>query len=525
MRNNIFCIGGQVEGDSFIGRNAYVAQLRNAFIKSNVKTSVSIIGLTRTGKSSVVFNAFKGQRLLEQNIIYINEALGEFSYREMWQHIVREIAKQLNKIGLINVELYKMFSKIDNDSLKWIDFNETLKEIFEYLKEQELKTILVLDEFDKAESIFENDTKKFELLRNLLSAPKYNIFGIIISRRNLYEIEGTTYMSSTFHGVLEPIYLKGFNVDDMKEYYSKLNGYEISLTEEQKKEIIYYTGYSPYLLSIFGNKIVERVWRDKNQQHVINVSEIFFEDCKLINDYYRDIIRHLDRDGDLKRLIPFVIGPNVGVTQNDKYELMNLGYLRIEDDEIVAISRCFIDFLSYNQLNNSIWELIITTEMLLKQLLEKEMVNLIKAYKVFGSSLSEIEKNILLNTQGITNNDIIRYDKFIINNKHAFNQISTYFDVMSFADSIKIITQCWLIFSKYFGMGKLADWKVKFKQCSDARNPIAHGHEEYITEIQKKEVDLYCKEIIDSINKSKCLNQRVALSENDIVKLAAVYKK
>lgn len=515
--DNIFCIGGQVRGTSFIGRKKEVECLRRQFVDSNIKTAKSIIGLTRTGKSSFVDNAFLDIPETER-ILYVNVTLGDLSYYEMWQDIMWKLKKQLQRKELIDDELENLFSNFDEEELKWVKLNHSIKDTFEYLNEIGVKTILVLDEFDRASIIFENDTKKYDMLRELLSSPKYNIFTVTISRKNLNTIEGTTYQSSTLHGVLDPMYFKGFTEDDVQEYYNILEKYDIYLTDEQKKEIKYYAGVSPYLLSIFGNKLVER----KKVGKSIDITDVFQNDCKLINDYYKDIQKHLERDGDLKRLIPFIIGPNVGVTQNDRDELVNLGYLLFSDDRTIAVSEYFTQFLSVNMLNISIWDKIISVEKKIKQIIEREMGGLVDFYQVYGTSIKNIEREIILHTPD-AKNSISKYDIFIADTQKKFFQSCTYFDVMSLNDSLKIIVYAWSIFSKYFRDTELGEWRDKFKKCGNARNPIAHGHEEYITDIEKQEIDIYCKDILDSINKLSISKQGVIMSEEELVTKSKTY--
>ena len=515
--DNIFCIGGQVRGASFIGRKQDVKLLRNLFVDSTVKTAKSIIGLTRTGKSSFVDNAFLDIPETKK-ILYVNVTLGDFSYYEMWQDIMWKLKKQIKHKELLDDELDELLSNFDEDELKWVKLNHAVKDTFEYLNEIEVKVILVLDEFDRASVVFENDTKKYDMLRELFSSPKYNLFAITISRRNLNTIEGTTYQSSTLHGVLDPIYFKGFTEDDVEEFYDVLKKYDIFLSEEQKKEIKYYAGTSPYLLSIFGNKLVER----KKARKPINISDVFQNDCKLINDYYRDIQRHLERDGDLGRLIPFVIGPNVGVTQNDRDELVNLGYLLFSDDRTIAVSEYFTQFLNINMLNFSIWDAIISVEKKIKQIIEREMYGLIDFYQVYGETVKDIEREIILNTPD-AKNSISRYDIFIADTHKKFFKTCTYFDVMSLNDSLKIVAHAWGVFSKYFRDTELGEWCEKFEKCGNARNPIAHGHEEYITDIEKQEIDIYCKDILDSISKVAVSKQGIILSEEELVVKSATY--
>lgn len=515
--DNIFCIGGQVRGESFIGRKSEVEALRNLFVKSSVKTAKSIIGLTRTGKSSFVDNAFLDIPETER-ILYVNVTLGDLSYYEMWQDIMLKLRKQLQRKDLLDDELEDLLSNFDEDVLKWVKLNHSVKDTLEYLNELEIKVILVLDEFDKASIVFEEDTKKYDMLRELLSSPKYNLFAITISRRNLNTIEGTTYQSSTLHGVLDPIYFKGFNDDDVEEYYEVLKKYGILLTGEQKKEIEYYAGNSPYLLSIFGHKLVER----KKAGKPIDITDVFQNDCKLINDYYRDIQRHLERDGDLKRLIPFVIGPNIGVTQNDRDELVNLGYLLFEGERTIAVSDYFTQFLSINILNVSIWDAIISVEKKIKQVIEREMEGLIDFYQVYGETVKDIEREIIQNTPGAQKN-ISMYDTFIESTQKKFFKTCTYFDVMSLSDSLRIVANAWNVFSKYFKDDEYAEWREKFDKCGNARNPIAHGHEEYITDIEKQEIDIYCKDILESINKVPVDKQGVIMTEEELVAKSVSY--
>ena len=225
--------------------------------------------------------------------------------------------------------------------------------------------------------------------------------------------------------------------------------------------------------------------------------------CKAINDYYRDCIKHLERDDDLKRIIPFVIGPNIGVTQNDKDELFNLGYFREENGNLIAISEYFSDFLSVNMLKISIWDNIISLEKKLKQLVEREMTRLVQHFSAAGDNINDVFHVIMEKTQGIEYSDISRYDSFIANNKKIFDLDSSYLDVMSMCDTIKIIKECWTdIFSPYFNNDLYSEWESRFAKCSRARNPIAHGHEEYLTDLDKQEVDTYCKQVFETISTS-----------------------
>lgn len=512
--NNIFHIGGIVSGDSFIGRKDLVAKYRRDYIKGTSRVGRSIVGLTRIGKTSfsdVVFSDVPDDILVISHDIKLSE-----SYYGLWNKICLKISKYIKKRGVSADYLEQLLDDIKNSTnMEWVEFEENIVDIFDELNELKIRTIIVLDEFDYAENLFEGKTHYFELFRTLFADHK--VSSMLLSRRQLYTIEKTTYQSSTFHGVLEPIYFLGFDDVDMAEYFTIFEEGGINLTEDQKDEIEYYGGRAPFLLSTIGHYIVEAA----NDGEIIDISKIFKNKCKAINDYYRDCIRHLTRDDDIKRIVPFVIGPNVGVTQNDRDELINIGYLREQDGSLVAISSYFVNFLSAEMLEISIWDNIISLEKKIKLLLENEFLGLVDHFHAGGSTINAIQRSILEQVDGISSN-LPMYDTFIANNMRVFNIESTYLDVMSLKDSFKIVKECWTdIFSKYFDEDMYATWENKFSKCARARNPVAHGHEEYLTDMDKNEVDTYCRQIFDTLSRVNIVT--AVPSESEIITAASLY--
>ena len=303
----------------------------------------------------------------------------------------------------------------------------------------------------------------------------------------------------------------------MSEYYEVFEDGGIQLTEEQKAEIEYYAGRAPFLLSILGYYIVEC----SNEGGDIDIPYIFNNKCKAINDYYRDCIQHLIRDDDIKRIVPFVIGPNFGVTQKDRDELINIGYLREQDNEWVAISDYFVSFLSTEVLDLNIWDSIISLEKRIKLIIEGEMISLVKRFSAGGETVLAIQRRILEQIEGVSGH-ISLLENFINNTKENRNVDCSYFDVMSLTDSFIIIKEGWTdIFSKYFQDDLLSAWSAKFDKCSKARNPIAHGHEEYLTILDQNEVETYCKQIFEAISRADITTSTP--SDEEILEVASKY--
>ena len=510
---NIFVIGTQVTGKSFIGRDKYLKDFRKAYFRKKGKTTRAIVGLARIGKTSFIHNAFKK---IPNEIIYIYEDVGLWNdYYQLWKSICRKIYDYLKANNLITDILEKNLTFIRYTNIEWEDFVNAIKVIFQSLCELKLKTIIVLEEFDYAMNIF-TEIKHWQLFRTIFADLKYNVSAITISKRSLKTIEGDIPDNFTFHGIFDTCYFKGFDDDDMKEYYKVFEKMKIKLDDKKREEIEYYCGRLPLLLSIMGYYIVESF---ENKED-IDITNIFLNKCMSINDYYKTCIKYLKIENDLQRLIPFIFGPNIGATKSDKDELTNLGYLREENEDFVALSKYFGNFLSINELNLDIWNNIISLEKKIKNLIFTKLDVIIELLKISGDNLNEIQKKILEKTDGITSGEISKYENFMNSNLRDFNRNSSFFDVMSLADSFKIMKQFWQVFSEIFNNDRYDKWENKFDKCANARNPVAHGHEEYLSEADCKEIDIYCEQIFDILKKVNISG----LTEKEIFNAANKFK-
>ena len=55
----------------------------------------------------------------------------------------------------------------------------------------------------------------------------------------------------------------------------------------------------------------------------------------------------------------------------------------------------------------------------------------------------------------------------------------------------------------YFGEKDFSSFEEQFKLCAIARNPLAHGHEEYLTKLQIEQVNAYSNELLTIVKQSK----------------------
>ena len=513
MPENIFNIGGQVTGSSFIGRKALLDRFRNELITDTKKRVYSLVGLSRSGKTSFVKEVFNCT--LPNNYFYHYEDISlDSNFFIIWFNVLSHLREFLESdCEFSDVEqrtvdrlLAKISSIVDVDAepdidaggMAWNRFSESVRTVFRLLNKLSIRGTLVFDEFDRAQEIFRLGTNNFMLFRTVFADAEMNISAVCISRRRMVTIEEKIYQSSTLSNVMifEPF--KGFNKEDMKEYFRIFpERYQIELDEEQRRRIRFYAGNLPYLLAIIGSETVDCCRSGKKA----NIDLIFKNKCHTINEYYKACLEHLEREDFLCKIIPFVIGPRVGVTLLDASELESIGYLSCkEGDGYTSISEHFRSLLSAKMMELPIWKEIISLERRLKALLCYKLHDIAAKEELIGLSVNEGELAIL---------KLCKFGLKDIGNLTAYLRSSgtpnpTYFSVMSFKQTVRIIAHFWdLCFRKFFNGRDYADFEMRLRKCYTARNPIAHGHEdEFLNDADRNEINSYCNEIFSILSET-----------------------
>ena len=499
---NIFNIGGQVTGESFIGRKKELEDFRRQFVEPHTSRCVySIVGLARSGKTSLVKNIFEGY--VPKEVFYHYEDLSlDSTYYSIWFNVCDSLRffleyvdysepeqqKYLNKvkIQLSTILDVEVESPIDYGGMPWNKFQRTILDVFRTLKKLNIRSILIFDEFDAAQRTFKLGTSQFMLFRTLFADPNMSVSAVCVSRRKIETVEGQSYQSSTLSNVMNFYPLQGFNDDDMAEYYQVLlDKYQITVNDQIKNKIDFYAGRFPYLLSIIGHELAELPDKKK-----INVDDIFISKCHAIEKYYESCLEQLERDGYIPKIVPFVIGPKYGVCHNDAQILENLGYLSVTSDgRYQCLCPNFYYELSRRVMQRPIWDNIINLEKRLKELL------------IFRSRQIAIDLNI-------EENDINRAEKKILDGVVSAKEFETlnnflkkggtYFSVMSIGHTVRTIAHYWdKYFRKYFRNKNYSEYQYRLEKCISARNPIAHGHQDYLTDADINEVNSYCNEFFE----------------------------
>lgn len=519
MLNNIFVVGPEVKGESQIGYNRYLEKFTNILL--NTRNNISITGLKRFGKSSIakeVLERVKKQVSKQKLLIIFIDLAKQKSFSDLLVSIVNFLQDEIidNEAGeLFENSIYNNYiEKLETIKPDSKTYRDRFDSLFKWITKQGYRIILAIDEFDAASELFK-DTADFEFLRDLSSNRDIGVSLVLVSRRQLYMIEKKNFNNSTFHGIIQTYPIDGFNEDDFKIFYQKLKEkYGIKLNDYSRKRLHYYCGHSPYLLSMFAYDIVEEYKESKSY----NIDAIFRKREIDIENYYKSIFACLNNDRisvngayeeacTIEKLVGVIVGPKIGIVEEDINLLETMGYLCVDNDKYLSISGHFTNALKRAQLSVDIWNAILGVEKKIKMLIRKQVMTHYKTEYIDYEIWSEIFDNI-----GATGT-LDTYDKFIDDTMREYKCAVDLLDVCSLDVAVSILEYYWeKWFSRFFNNDSWNEWENKFRLCAKARNPMAHGHEKFLSLEVKASVNNYCELILKILsNSNACLDSETEL--------------
>ena len=496
-----FSVTKKAIGDGFVGREDKLEEYRKKLFVSK-HGSISVCGLPRVGKSSLVYNLLHGEeKTAEKKIIFAD--LDNFgrcqSFYHMWRLIVRKLRIQLEDIVLSGNEIAQALQRVEDVGDDFEKIEWALEDLFRSLSRQGIHTIIYLDEFDYVSKVFhrtedEDASCYFQQLRGLLTDPDYKISFIIVSRRSLSFLETRCQGGSAFHLTFDNQQLVGFNKNEMHQFRDRIAQYGVHLTDEEWKRLIEYTGCSPYLMSMAANDLVV-LQEQSSFQDILDACVPRFD------VYFRELVSLLEDENYMQRMIQIFVGPKYDVSAAHVRELESRGYITTDGTQLRTISPAFEQYLKdlvFLTGNNKVWPLLNDAERYLRTIIKSRMTD------KFGS---EWESKIEAEYQARVALDPKRYRyfvhfgkarKFIADTKRKYGstiQIDL-LNVISIGELAQILKHYWADFRSVFGGDAYSDWEPKFSMLGLARAPLAHANPQYLTPAQVEETNAYCKMIL-----------------------------
>lgn len=481
--------GGIVYGKRFIGRQDDLRAVENRSIRPSEPGNLAIIGDSRVGKSSLVHQAVLEQkeRLLKKKQIPVWINLGTFDTGvHLFRSLVTDCFDELEDLEWLTEPIVNAKNRALHEELSWSVEYSRIQRFFQRIRQAGYRILFILDEFDHARYLFQNDISGFQGLRELSYRPEWRVTFITISRRTLRDIELQTRAISTFDLIFHKHYLSMFHDQEMQEFYGKLTEIGLQITDDTRSKFRFYCGGHPYLLDVLGYEAVEQ-YRENND---LDLDKAAHRVEHTFLGHYDHIAEILDEDKSLNRLLQILFGPVVDVKPSDVDELLRYGFIReLHNGNYITFSDHFQTYLQLLERKADLWPIWRETEIALRNAINVSMKD------CYGEDwISDLEKRhrnkvkpIFQKCREAQKKEEKSFEGRASRNLLDFTYPRDLFDIL-FAE--------WNVFGSIFKKDKNY-WEQRAQLLAKVRNPLAHNRDWVLYEHDLQIAEGYCKEILN----------------------------
>ncbi|MFH0517687.1 glycosyltransferase [Streptomyces sp. M41] len=300
--------------------------------------NLSVLGQLRYGKSSLVERALS--RVDRVDLAVVRLSVVELdSVFGLFRALTRQVTERFAGVPDL--------ARLDNTVQKahgWYDLENAVTSYFEAAGRRGVQVLLVLDEFDRAPWVLV-DLSGYQLLRSLVSEPRYPVGLVTISRRSVFEIEEDAAGGSRLDGVMsQRCYVGLLEPNEVTELLGRAVAAGVDLSAV-RSQILDRCGRHPYLLGLLCRRLVE--------EHIaggaVDVPKAHELESGVFHAYFDRLIEEVDVDlsGRGASLLNAVANgsPVSGLAPLDVQELLDKGVLVREGDSIRLFSEEFAAYL------------------------------------------------------------------------------------------------------------------------------------------------------------------------------------
>jgi hypothetical protein len=486
LKNPFSDYGGIVSQNKFVGRKTEIKQIHKRVLGETFG-NLAIMGLPRIGKSSLAWNSIivNKNELIKNNILPIWIPLGELSnLNELFDEVLTNTCEIVNKNEIAVLEELKEIRRNFIEALSNLEKRRYVKKFLRLINDNFYRLIIIIDEFDNAENIF--NLQDFQFLREISYNLETKIAIITISRKTVQELEPDNGSLSNFYQIFDELRLKLFSDEDLINYWQRIRDLGIIVSTDYMNNTQNYSGKHPYLLDLINYNIFNEI-----EQTNINLDEIFnltLENLKLkLYNEYESILKLMENEHLDSKLVQLIIGPVYDINQRDVEKLLKYSLVEIiSETEYSSFADFFTKYLSIKSKEMDVWPLFSQFE------IEMRMVVKSFLHEKFGEDWSNQypQKNMI--SELILNRDV---------NKRAFKEKASddlidYTYPKHFYDYI--ISSNWEWFKPILNKDK-GYWKQRFDLLTKIRNPLAHNNKSFLSTEENSLATIYCREIIELI--------------------------
>ena len=490
MQNIFAGYGKIVTNDLYIHRKALELELCNRTINYDSYGSVNVVGMQRMGKSTLVYNTIvkKAEDNYEKGIVIINCSMNSYTNPEsFFKGIVDAVYEVLEDHDDIDVKIEKRYSKIVGSSLEE-GCVKNIQSFFKLLLKYGKRVICVIDEFDHSRKLFANFSEGFNILRELAYQPETDVTFVLVSRRMVTELESAADVSNLANILGKPIYVKGYNEEELVDYYTRNEIHGISVSDEDKKQVLNITGAQPYWLDILMYHFAESLGENKDFESLFN------ENSGVLYNEFERLMSLLDEQHLLDKLYQIVIGPAYNYTKADVQKLYDYGLIGIENEQATLYSKKLLEYMRMKEGTFDFYPLWNKTE--------RRMRNLLK-YKLkekYGETWEDQIKTKYITPEchpmslgGYLTAALELQDR-VANQKDLYIQNAAYsiIEALTTAGLFAFYIKEYALFQTALGMDKNEFSKIT-THLTKARNPYQHNNDDLIEPAFKNLTKGYCE--------------------------------
>lgn len=508
MKNIFAGYGKIVKRDLYIHRYSLERDLLKRTVENGeAYGSVSIVGLHKMGKSSLVYNTLtsRAEDYYDKGIIVVSQTMSLSSTPEsFFQEIIDKVYEKLEDYENedIDEKIERRHSKIKDGLDLKNRGSRNIQKFFESVKETGKRIICVIDEFDNSINVFNEYTQGFNLLRELAYQPDTDVTFVFISRRMISDIESKANISPLSNILGTPIYVKGYSEDELDGYSERNKRYEIEVSDEEKTKLYSITGCQPLWMDILMFHYVENNSKD--------FGTIFDENSKALYDVFENFMRLLDEQKLLNKLYQIIFGPADDYTKYDRDALCDYGIISIVNGEAVVNSQKFYEYLQMKESTVNFYPLWNKTERRLRNLLKK------KLKESYGENWEQKMKSKYINQENNPRSLGGFLEKAIelqkeVKKKKDFIQGAPYsmIEALTTAGLFEFFYKEYPLFKDVFGKMEIKKFREIGSQLTSARNRYQHNNEDILTKSFKSKTKSNCErinELIDAFEKKETEN-------------------
>lgn len=529
----------------FFGRTEQLRLLRDNFFVRTPGPGFcgAINGTNDIGKTALVRQAAKEfEESSHPNVFYFATSIvADSSYWGFWADLISRFADDIPE------EVLKCAPKATNAAIARIlaaytfftdDTNlnqmETrafatralhhLNFLFNYCTKIGIHILISIDEFDNARTAFPAESGNGAFFQRLfMLSPKgveYSLSILLISRRRIGTIAHHMADGSDIESAFPPfIVLRGFTNDEMNEYFASYRDIpDLTLSEKQKQDIIYFCGRHPGQLMKMRT-LYERYFDASMETSPSDLYREYGEEMQTLYERMNKLLRTEYVDADKQRncvgtFSQVFVGPTYDtniksrIEQLHKYGLLSrwdksgenifqLAGLPYDDTtehhfDYEPMSPYYVEFFKAR---------VLPEEM---DMLDRLMT--IAEQDVRAGILSVLKSSFPDNWEDILNSFTssskqfyrVKLDMIALQNDADTRNITyTNLDVMAYNDYSKIISTYWEKMQPYFRSFKTAvALENAFQYLNDCRNCFAHNNAKILDEQSCSRLRELCSELI-----------------------------